>query len=675
MFEIGKLTRLPLGYVGESNSRTISIDISEWLKEFPDALVMIQVIRPVDRYKYPAAYTLADGVLHWTVDGAELIHAGKGLAQISLYDPDTKREYKSRVVGTVVAESLDGFNEIELEDSDPANKWVNQVLEAADDAKASAEQAAESVETIGVKLESAAREFVARDLRRSYDGTTRLPESMFINGTVTLTTTSANYGKVTTGVKYMVVTPELQHYDMDITVAATKYPYTVRVVLFNADGSEVLNANSFKKEEQVIPAGSYWRMIITKSGVTSGTANISEHVDAVQVLPTYHTPNTTISAGTINAMLKIAEPYFDWAYDLDTDSPLIYLGAESDNSLWYTGMSPVLSSNGVPQYSINCAGFANVLLQGVPLEESRYMRGPDWINRKSIWGYAYDKTARMGDFHTTVFEGDPTEFNNLGSVFTYDMFRYAEQHGFAYLINDDCSNVRPGDLLFSADIKEYPNRYRGISHCAICLNVAGRKQEGSTGSYLASVIHATEAKRFLPEDPSANNIPVGIIISNAGLGPGSNYKYGARFPLGDASDCRPTVAARGSEQHMTGNGLRRIDLGNVERGIYTCIIKGKCAMPPMFGMTWETGKETLVGTVRIDDSTCVVTRYLTAGCALFVREHTTNAGQADGFRVESVTVYRGYASPDATAPDADVETRLAAIEAALRDAQSQKVEG
>ena len=155
MFEIGKLTRLPLGYVGESNSRTISIDISEWLQEFPGALVMIQVVRPVDRYKYPAAYTLADGVLHWTVDGAELIHAGKGLAQIILYAPDTKREYKSRVVGTVVAESLDGFNEIDLENSDPAQKWVNQVLESANSAEESAVSAKNNADRAESALEDA----------------------------------------------------------------------------------------------------------------------------------------------------------------------------------------------------------------------------------------------------------------------------------------------------------------------------------------------------------------------------------------------------------------------------------------------------------------------------------------------------------------------------------------
>lgn len=146
MFEIGQLTRLPLGYVGESGTRTISIDMKAWLDEYPGALIMIQVIRPVDHYKYPAVYTKTDGVIHWTVDGSEVMYAGKGLAQIALYNPDTKQEYKSRVVGTIVAESLDGFNDILLEETDPASKWVNQVLEAAESAEASKNDAANSKE-------------------------------------------------------------------------------------------------------------------------------------------------------------------------------------------------------------------------------------------------------------------------------------------------------------------------------------------------------------------------------------------------------------------------------------------------------------------------------------------------------------------------------------------------
>lgn len=130
--KIGRLTRLMLGYLGEASAREIRIDMSEWWDEFPGALVAIQMLRPYDRYKYFAAYETEDNTIYWTIDSGELKYAGKGLAQITLYDPDTKQEYKSRVVETIVAESLEEFNSLQLAESDPASKWVNKVLDLVD---------------------------------------------------------------------------------------------------------------------------------------------------------------------------------------------------------------------------------------------------------------------------------------------------------------------------------------------------------------------------------------------------------------------------------------------------------------------------------------------------------------------------------------------------------------
>lgn len=143
---IGKLTRLLLGYAGEGGTRKIRIDVSEWLEQFPGAMIVIQMVRPVDRYKYFAAYTKIDNVLNWIIDPGEIVYSGKGLAQITLYNPDTKQEYKSRVVETIVAESLQEFNELEIEENDPAIKWVNQVIEAAQ----RAEEAIEKMPYIGM---------------------------------------------------------------------------------------------------------------------------------------------------------------------------------------------------------------------------------------------------------------------------------------------------------------------------------------------------------------------------------------------------------------------------------------------------------------------------------------------------------------------------------------------
>lgn len=133
MFEIGQLTRLPLGYVGEGNTRKITIDMREWLKDFPTATVVVEVVRP-DRYKYLPATEMKDGILTWVVNPGEVRIAGKGFAQIAAIDLDTGDEYRSRIVGTIIAESLSDFTGIELEDADPAVKWVNKVLLAADNA-------------------------------------------------------------------------------------------------------------------------------------------------------------------------------------------------------------------------------------------------------------------------------------------------------------------------------------------------------------------------------------------------------------------------------------------------------------------------------------------------------------------------------------------------------------
>lgn len=145
MFEIGQLTRLPLGYVGESNTRRIEIDMSAWLEDFPGATIVAEVVRP-DLTKYIAATDMENGILTWLVNPGEVRIAGKGFAQIAAIDLDTGDQYRSRVVQTIVSNSLDEFTTEVLDDIDPANAWVNRVLKAAELAAESRDAAAESAE-------------------------------------------------------------------------------------------------------------------------------------------------------------------------------------------------------------------------------------------------------------------------------------------------------------------------------------------------------------------------------------------------------------------------------------------------------------------------------------------------------------------------------------------------
>lgn len=126
-FEIGKLTRLPLGYQGESNSRQLEIDVKEWLDKWPGAAVNIMVKRPGETEFYPAASEVEDGILIWVPTRADLLIAGKGVAQIILTDVNDV-ELRTRMVETIIEESIAGT---EGEAPEAMEGWLHEVLQAA----------------------------------------------------------------------------------------------------------------------------------------------------------------------------------------------------------------------------------------------------------------------------------------------------------------------------------------------------------------------------------------------------------------------------------------------------------------------------------------------------------------------------------------------------------------
>lgn len=153
MYEIGRLTRLDLGYQGESDTRVIKIDVSAWLERFPEASIVIQVLRP-DGKKYLRSCKPVDGVMTWVIDKDEVSVPGYGMAQIAAINLDTGEQYRSRVVETIIKESLQEFLE-DLESGDPMNNWVNVVVAAAVSAEESMEAAKRSEQNAAESEEEA----------------------------------------------------------------------------------------------------------------------------------------------------------------------------------------------------------------------------------------------------------------------------------------------------------------------------------------------------------------------------------------------------------------------------------------------------------------------------------------------------------------------------------------
>ena len=140
MFEIGKLPSLDLGFQGENKVRTIDIDMTAWLEEYPDSKVALMVKRPDEDVYYPAG-KMEGNVLLWVIDRADRQYAGRGEAQVILKGADDI-ELRTRVVKTKISPSLSGT---EVEAPPPYATWVGDVLDAA----AQAEAAVEKMPSIG----------------------------------------------------------------------------------------------------------------------------------------------------------------------------------------------------------------------------------------------------------------------------------------------------------------------------------------------------------------------------------------------------------------------------------------------------------------------------------------------------------------------------------------------
>lgn len=117
------------------------------------------------------------------------------------------------------------------------------------------------------------------------------------------------------------------------------------------------------------------------------------------------------------------------------------------------------------KYQIDCSSFANLMVRGVPWQNSRYIP-TNTINKDS------------NDFFLNM---NPYEWR-----YANQMGRYAYEYGYSYKPNADLSNVQPGDILFfhwnnwtpgsGGDVAENlrANNFMGIDHVAVVLH---RKNE------------------------------------------------------------------------------------------------------------------------------------------------------------------------------------------------------
>ena len=107
---------------------------------------------------------------------------------------------------------------------------------------------------------------------------------------------------------------------------------------------------------------------------------------------------------------------------------------------------------------MDCSSFIMLLLGGVPYESSRYNPNIS-VNTWGASGYCYKMYKDEADFNTGAY-----------SV-TYGIAKELVNRGLCFVPAKDYSNIMPGDILFYGNTDTYPDRFMGIHHCEMFLEI------------------------------------------------------------------------------------------------------------------------------------------------------------------------------------------------------------
>ncbi len=140
-YSADKLSGIDLGRQGENLARTIEIDVSSLLAQWPDAAISLLVKRKHDADPYVANTEVRDGVLYWPITAADTASAGDGKVELRAVCGEVLA--KSATGSTRVTASLTGN---ETDPPEAAQGWVDQVLEAGAGIRDSARQAEDAAE-------------------------------------------------------------------------------------------------------------------------------------------------------------------------------------------------------------------------------------------------------------------------------------------------------------------------------------------------------------------------------------------------------------------------------------------------------------------------------------------------------------------------------------------------
>lgn len=124
-YDVTKGGYILLGRCGENLARAVEIDVSEYLREYPGAVMTLLHRRHGENGIYPVATELRDGCLVWQPTSADTAIVGDGKAEVRVTVNGVLA--KSKILSTMVDKSLTGQ---ETEAPEPGMDWVDKITTA-----------------------------------------------------------------------------------------------------------------------------------------------------------------------------------------------------------------------------------------------------------------------------------------------------------------------------------------------------------------------------------------------------------------------------------------------------------------------------------------------------------------------------------------------------------------
>ena len=176
-----------------------------------------------------------------------------------------------------------------------------------------------------------------------------------------------------------------------------------------------------------------------------------------------------ISDGVVSAIVKTGLMYLgDEQYGYGTEHT-----AFAESCIKTTKDTHTSSSNYEGErYQVDCSTFVLLMMMGITPECSRYFYTK---NIPAEYGYRFN---RLVEYEGYVY-GVP-QTGDTKRLYANSIAEYAYKNGFLYTINDDFSNVRPGDVFFLCNQGSSYHFFENIGHCGMVVDMTPMESGGYT---------------------------------------------------------------------------------------------------------------------------------------------------------------------------------------------------